>query len=134
MNTSAEVKPEEKTPVWLNYLSITTILIALCTTLSTYKGGNYSSQALLSEIKANDQWSMFQSKSIKSYLYEIQLENMKADLSSVSGEKSDTLKKRIHSYEQQVIKYKGDKDGISKEARKLESDRDVSSNHSNAFG
>lgn len=134
MTTSAELKPEEKMAGWLNYLSVTTVLIALCTTLSTYKGGNYSSQALLSEIKANDQWALYQSKSIKSYLYEIQLENLKSDLSSAGGDKADTMKKRIRSYEQHVIKYKEDREQISREAKKLEADRDVSSNHSNAFG
>src|ERR1700720_3808309 len=104
----AEVKAEarekeqadKKNAQWLNYLSVTTILIALCATLSTYKGGNYSGTSMLSEIKANDQWSLYQSKSIKEYLYEIQIDNLKAELlhTQPGAVGYDNITGRIASY------------------------------------
>ncbi|HEX9113470.1 MAG TPA: DUF4337 family protein, partial [Nitrospirota bacterium] len=59
---------EEKKEPWLNYLALTTVVFAVCATLSTLKGGGYGSKAVISQAQASDQWAYFQSKSIKGYL------------------------------------------------------------------
>jgi hypothetical protein len=33
---------EEKKENWLNYLALTTVIRTVCATLSTFKGGNFS--------------------------------------------------------------------------------------------
>ena len=35
---------EEKKEPWLNYLALTTVIFAVCATLSTFKGGGFSKQ------------------------------------------------------------------------------------------
>ncbi len=45
-----EVKKER----WLTYMAITTILIAVAATLSTFKGGGFSTRSLLNQTKASD--------------------------------------------------------------------------------
>jgi hypothetical protein len=129
-----EKADKEKTK-WLNYLSITTILIALCATLSTYMGGNHSSTSMQSQIQASDQWAFFQGKSIKEYLYEVQIDNLNtALLNAQPGAACDSIKKHIGEYTKNVAKYKTEKEQISKEAKRLESVRDDSQKHGNAFG
>jgi len=48
---------EEKKEPWLNYLAMTTVLFAVCATLSTLKGGGYGSKAIMSQSQASDEWA-----------------------------------------------------------------------------
>ncbi|MGP8214733.1 MAG: DUF4337 domain-containing protein [Bacteroidia bacterium] len=120
---------------WLNYLSVSTILIALCATLSTYMGGNHSSQSMQSQIQASDQWAFYQAKSIKEYLYEVQSDNMRTELIATQpGAAYDSIKRHIEQYSRNIAKYKTEKEQISTEAKRLEAIRDDSQKHGNAFG
>jgi len=56
-------EPKEK---WLNYLAFNNSILAVCATLSTFKGAGYSTRSVLSQTLASDQWAYYQSKSIKS--------------------------------------------------------------------
>src|SRR5512140_2276081 len=76
---------EEKKDPWLNYLALTTVILAVCATLSTFKGGSYSTRSVLSQTRAANQWAYYQAKSIKGYLYEIQKEELKLGLQSDAG-------------------------------------------------
>jgi hypothetical protein len=63
---------EEKKEAWLNYLALMTVIFAVCATLSTFKGGGYSTRSVMSQSQASDEWAFYQSKSIKSYMYQMQ--------------------------------------------------------------
>lgn len=129
-----EKKDKEKAK-WLNYLSITTILFSLCATLSSFNGGNYGGKAMASQIKASDQWAFYQSKGIKQYLYEIQIDNMRLQsLNPSSAGIKDTLTTFIDNYKKSVARYKQDKDTISAAAKKLEATRDDAQKHGKPFG
>jgi len=131
----AREKAEKEKNKWLNYLSLSTILIALCATLSSYNGGNHSGKSTMSQIKASDLWAQYQSKSIKEYLYEIQIDNLHTQLLNTQpGPVYDTIKKNLNNYEQNIVKYGKDKEQISADAKKLEAVRDDSSKHGRAFG
>jgi len=124
---------EERKEKWLNYLSVTTVLIAVFATLSTFKGGGYSTKSLLSQSKASDEWAFYQSKSIKSYLCEMQKENLELQLSNPTQNK-ETLQKQIDLYAEKIKKYNDEKEQISKEAKGFEIVRDESKSHSERFG
>ena len=70
---------EEPKENWLNYLALTTVILAVCATLSTFKGAGYSTRAVLSQTQATNQWAYYQAKSIKGYLYEIQKEALELE-------------------------------------------------------
>jgi hypothetical protein len=53
---------EEKKEVWLNYLALTTVVLAVCATVSTFKGGSYSTRSVLSQSQAANQWAFYQAK------------------------------------------------------------------------
>jgi Domain of unknown function (DUF4337) len=50
---------EEKKEPWLNYLALATVILAVCATLSTFKGGGFSTRSVLSQSKAASQWAYF---------------------------------------------------------------------------
>lgn len=57
--------PEVKKQSWLNYLALTTVIMAVCASLSAFKGGVYSNLSIISQNQASDQWAYYQAKSIK---------------------------------------------------------------------
>jgi predicted RNase H-like nuclease (RuvC/YqgF family) len=128
-------EPKEK---WLNYLALTTVILAVCATLSTFKGAGYSTRSVLSQTQASDQWAYYQAKSIKGYLYEIQKEALELEFKKDKIKGSMSLardyEKKIEIYSQKLKRYEGEKAEIKKEAEKLESLRDDAQKHAGIFG
>jgi hypothetical protein len=128
-------EPKEK---WLNYLALTTVILAVCATLSTFKGAGYSTRAVLSQSQATNQWAYYQAKSIKGYLYETQKESLELDLKKdqIRGVKTfrEEYENKIGYYEQKIKKYDEEKAVISKEAKRLETLRDDAQRHAGIFG
>jgi len=67
-------------------------------TLSTFKGGGFSTRSLLNQTLASDQWAFYQSKSIKSYIYEMRRENLEIQVTSLEKQKGN---------EELISKYNG---------------------------
>ena len=80
---------DNKKESWLTYMAITTVLIAVAATLSTFKGGGYSTRSLLNQTKASDQWAFYQSKSIKSYIYDMRRENLELQIATLEKQKGN---------------------------------------------
>jgi hypothetical protein len=129
---------EEKKEKWLNYLALSTVILAVCATLSTFKGGGFSTRSVLAQSQASDQWSFYQAKSIKTYLYELQKEKLDLELKEGSRKLPALLKedygKKIESYAKKIARYEDEKAKIEKEAKRLENLRDETQKHSQAFG
>ena len=125
---------EEKKEKWMTYMAITTILIAVAATLSTFKGGGFSTRSLLNQTLASDQWAFFQSKSIKSYIYDMRRENLEIQVASLEKQKgNESLVEKyngmIADYTQKVKTYESEKEAISKVAKGYENIRDESKLH-----
>ena len=128
---------DEKKEPWLNYLALTTIIFAVAATLSTFKGGGYSTRSMLSQEQASNKWSHFESKSIKLYLYETQKDVLELDTKRIPKTDVSTIEafqKKIDDYNQSTKRYEKEKADIKKEAEKFESIRDEAQLHSKAFG
>ncbi len=129
---------EEKKEKWLNYLALTTVVFAVCATLSTFKGGNFSTLAVMSQSQASDQWSYYQAKSIKGYVYEIQKEKLELELKAMGKKTSEGVaeeyEKKLDTYAKKIKKYEEEKAKIEKDAKELERVRGEAQRHSKAFG
>jgi len=128
---------DEKKEPWLNYLALTTIIFAVAATLSTFKGGGFSTRSVLSQEQASNKWSYFQSKGMKLYLYETQRDMLVLDLPRIP--KSDksviaSYQKKIDEYEMNVKRYEKEKEEIKEDAESFEATRDEAKKHSNEFG
>jgi hypothetical protein len=129
-----EVKKEK----WLDLLALTTVIFAICATLSTFKGGGYSTRSVLSQEQASDQWNFFQAKSIRESLYVVQKENLELQLTLPANENSEESKNRYKEAltlaESNIQKYKNQKIEIEKTAREFEAKRDEAQKHGQPFG
>jgi len=128
---------EEKKEKWLNYLAVATVILAVCATLSTFKGGSYSTKSLLSQSQASDAWAHYQAKSTKGNLYELQktvLELQAKQLAVKDKQSIEDYDKLISDFSKKIGKYDQEKKDIQKEATQLESMRDEAQKHSKPFG
>jgi uncharacterized protein YhaN len=129
---------EDKKEKWLNYLALTTVIFAVCATLSTFKGGGFSTKSIMSQSQASDEWALYQAKSIKSYLYQMQADNLELEVESISGPSKDVLaekyRQRILDYRVKVDAYDKEKSELKEKAKQLEASRDEAQVHSHAFG
>ncbi len=130
---------EEKKENWFTYMAVTTILIAVTATLSTFKGGGFSTRSLLNQTLASDQWAYFQSKSIKSYIFDMRRENLELQMELLQKQKGNealvsTYKAKIEEYKKNIQKYEEEKETISKDAKGFEDIRNESKKHSEKFG
>jgi hypothetical protein len=130
---------DEKKEKWMTYMAITTILIAVAATLSTFKGGGFSTRSLLNQTLASDQWAFYQSKSIKRDIYDMRRENLEIQVASLEKQKgNESLIEKyngmIADYTQKVKTYEAEKEAINKVAKGYENIRDESKLHSGKFG
>jgi hypothetical protein len=127
---------EEQKEPWLNWLALTTVVLAVCATLATFKGGGFSTRSVMSQTRASDQWSFYQAKSIKGYIYEMQKEKLELELKGMSAKspQAEEYRAKIDDYAKKVAKYEGEKAAIQKEAKTFEAVRDEAQRHGQAFG
>jgi hypothetical protein len=130
---------EEKKEPWLNYLALSTVILAVCATLATFKAGNYSTRSVMSQTRAANEWSYYQSKSVKGYLHELQKDAMSLQLMAAQNGRAAApviaaYEQMIASYDKKLAKYEEEKAGIEKGAREQERIREDSQKHSQIFG
>lgn len=129
---------EEKKEQWMNYLALTTVVFAVCATLSTLKGGGFSTRSVMSQSQASDQWSYYQAKSIKGYIYDLQREKLELELKTLrpgtSRAATGDYEKKIAAYKEKAERYESEKKDIQQKAKDLEKQRDDAQRHSGAFG
>ena len=125
---------EDKKEPWLNLLALTTVILAVCATLATFKGGGYSTKTVLNQAMASDQWAYYQAKGIKGNLYEVEALRLKREIELAPKASLPLLEKSLADVEKKVAKYDGEKADIQKEARKFEDARADAQKHGAPFG
>lgn len=129
---------EENKEGWLNYLALSTVIFAVCATLATFKWGGFSTQSVMSQSQATDQWAYYQSKGIKTYLHQMQAEKMAIELlvlpKTTAPEVLQLYKSKLADYKQRVEKYALEKAEIEARAKQLEVIRDETQLHAYTFG
>ena len=125
---------EEKKEPWLNWLALSTIIIAVCATMATFKGGGYSTRSILFQSQASDQWAFFQAKSLKMSLAENQKDAYEDQLESAGPAGKDRIQSRLDSLNVKISRYNAEKNSLSAEAKNLEHMRDDAQKHGKPFG
>lgn len=129
---------EDKKEIWLSFVALTTVALAVCATLATFKGGQYSTRSVMSQSQASDQWAYYQAKSIKGYLYEGQRDGLDFDMKKqgegMSGEMKKIYIDKINGHNDRLKRYEQEKEDILQDAKRLERVRDQSQLHSQSFG
>ena len=125
---------EEKKEGWLNLLALTTVILAVCATLATFKGGGHSTKAVLSQSQASDQWAYYQAKGIKGNLYEVEAMRLKREIELAPKTALPLLEKSLADVEKKVAKYDGEKTEIEKVAKGFEAAKADAQKHGAPFG
>ncbi|MFH0823571.1 MAG: DUF4337 domain-containing protein [Pseudomonadota bacterium] len=129
---------EEKKEQWLNYLALTTVILAVCATFATFYGQRHSTRAVLNQGEATNQWNYFQAKKIRSVMFEVQKDSLELDIQmrgdTLSPAQKDALKKRVEGYGNKIATWDTEMDGIQKTARSHEKAREEALVHGKFFG
>ena len=64
---------EKKDTSWFMYVAISTAFMAVFAAISGLMAGHHSNEALISQIKASDQWAFYQAKGIKAEIKSLEL-------------------------------------------------------------
>jgi Domain of unknown function (DUF4337) len=66
LNEAIEEGAEEKKEKWTLYLALSTAFMAVFAAIAGLLAGHHANEALIERVKSSDQWSFYQSKSLKS--------------------------------------------------------------------
>jgi Domain of unknown function (DUF4337) len=83
---------------WISWVALSTAILAVLAAIASLLSGEHASEAMMSQIEAADQWSYYQSKSIKSAV----LDAKTAFTGATDG--ADEAKRARYDKEQEEIK------------------------------
>jgi hypothetical protein len=99
-------------------VAVTMAIIAALLAIVSVEAHIYTTEELLAQQKASDQWAYYQAKDIRRYDSEIAQDFLKAL-------KSDSTEERLKHYGDNAAKYDRDRAEIQNTAREFEAERDV---------
>lgn len=117
-------------------MSLATVVMAVCATLSTFKGGGYSTQSVINQTLASDQWAFYQAKSTKQHLFEMQVEQLRLQmlLLPANSPAVSEFQKTFDKYTAEIKRYAQEKKDIEAKAHEIEALRDDAKMRGKPFG
>ena len=127
---------DEKKEPWMTHMALVTVVLAVGATLSTFKGGGYSTQSVINQSLASDQWAFYQAKSTKQHLHELQIDQFRLQAMSLPAGSvvAAAYENKIADYQAQAARYGEEKKKIEAEARNYEAIRDNAKARGKPFG
>jgi hypothetical protein len=129
---------DEKKEKWMTWVALTTALMAVLAAVTTLYVGKYSSRAVLDQGQETNQWSYYQAKSIKSYIYEIQKQKLELEILAQRGklpvDVREQYQKVIAGYENKIKQYDKEKEEIKAEGEALTKSRLLAQSQAGNFG
>lgn len=135
IRTAEQPKPETKSyfaDKLPTLIAITTVILAVCTTLASFKAAGYGNRMVLAQSQASDQWSFYQAKSIKETSYQVQRDALA--LAAQQAGQAELYTAKIAEFDQEIARYKKEKNEIIDEAKNLEKVRDSNQQLNARFG
>src|SRR5450432_1033674 len=82
-------KEKEKRESWTRYVSLMVVVFAVATAFGSLKSGGFGSKVMLYQAQASDTWALYQAKSIKQRLAELEAHSADAQLAAKAVEDVD---------------------------------------------
>ena len=128
----------DKPDRWMSWVALATAVMAVFAAITTLYMGKFSSRAVLNQGQETSQWAFYQAKSIKSYIYEIQKQQMElrkqADRGLSSGPLADRYKAIMSDYDKQIKRYDVEKAEIKAVADNLAKSKENAQQRAGNFG
>jgi hypothetical protein len=96
-------------PSWIGQVALTAAILAVAAAITALLAGHHANEAMLEQMKAADQWGLYQAKGIKMAQIETKLDI----LSAVGKDPREDDRKKIE-------RYKEEQEGIKEKATELE--------------
>jgi hypothetical protein len=113
-------KAKDKREGWTRYVSLMVIVFAVATAIGSLKSGGFSSRVMLRQAQASDTWALYQAKSIKQRVAELEAHGPDAALATKAAA--------------DVERYGSEEKGVEAKAEALEAERDEAARHGPPLG
>jgi cation transport ATPase len=120
---------------WLQWVALTTTILAVCAAISSLKASSYSTRVQIHTTKEANHWAYYQSKSIKEHSFQLNRDilNYARLLSSPNPQVQQFLAAKIKDYEKEINRYDQEKKQIKTEAETLIKEQEELKKHNAAF-
>jgi hypothetical protein len=120
---------------WVQWVALTTTILAVCTAISALRASSYSTKATLTTTRETSAWAYFQSKSIKQHSCEVERDLVQAlMLEAKNPETRGHLDPVLSACLSDIQRYEKEKAEIRKQAEDLANKQDLYRRHSGTFG
>jgi hypothetical protein len=113
-------KEKEKRESWTKYVSLMVVVLAVATAIASLKAAGFGSRVMLYQSQASDTWALYQAKSIKQRISELESRGPDAALAAKAAE--------------DVRRYATEEKDVEAKAKGLEAARDEASHHGPPLG
>jgi hypothetical protein len=118
---------EEKKETWLQWVALTTTVLAVCAAISSLKASSYSTRVQIYTTREANHWAYYQSKSIKENTYQ-SIRDILAGirlLESKNPKAQKFLGDKIKKYEDEITRYEKEKGNIKKDAENIVKEQEI---------
>ena len=91
---------EHSGAVWISWVALSTALLAVLAAIAGLLSGRYVNEAMMNQIEASDQWSYYQSKSIKASVLDAKM--------SFTGTPNESDRSKLDRYEKEQEEIKSE--------------------------
>jgi hypothetical protein len=129
---------DNKGETWTSWLALTTAILAVLAAITTLYMGKYSSRAITSQGQETNQWSYYQSKSIKSYMYHMEKQRLELEIISARGKASAEYEQKarqiIAGCTDKIGRYEKEKEEIKAKAEATARGKEIAQMRAGSFG
>jgi hypothetical protein len=127
--------PEPPKETWIQWVALTTTILAVCAAISSLKASSYSTRVQIYTTKEANQWAYFQAKSIKEHSYRLNRDILVA--TRLREGKNPGVQKflaaKIKEYDDEIARYDKEKNEIRREAEDLIKQQELLKRHNGNF-
>jgi hypothetical protein len=124
----------EKKETWIQWVALTTTVLAVCAAISSLRAGSYSTKVQLSTTQEANKWGHYQAKAIREHAYRLNKDMLTAaKIEAKAPEVLAFLDERLKKYDQEISRYSKEKEEIMAEARTIQKDQEIFKQHNAAF-
>jgi hypothetical protein len=120
---------------WVQWVALTTTVLAVSAAISSLKGGSYSTQVQLKNTQEANRWAFYQSKSLKQNLAELERESMAVlAFEARTPEGRSQAEGSLARARAEAQRYEKEKAEIRIEAERLAAEQAELKRHGGSFG
>ncbi|MCE5245543.1 MAG: DUF4337 domain-containing protein [Candidatus Polarisedimenticolia bacterium] len=123
--------PKER---WMQWVAVSTTILAVAAGIGALKGGAYSTRVQLATTKQVNKWSYYEAKSIKLHVSEAERSLLAATCAAGPCAENSAAAKRIASLEPEIARYNREMTEIKADAEALDKDSELNKRHAGALG